>query len=546
MMITEKEYSEFSKVFTESSIDEFSSRKEFIVVMKKLNIAKLEFTMYKNGLPGEADVIYCDAELTPSTTPLYERKHFNYGFFELRTYLSDGVEITEKTKEELSLTAEITYLGVSRLRLVDNALHNLYHDELTGVYNHNYFLRHVDGLIKSKTISKYTALYLNISKCRYLNTIFGSRITDQIIITLARDLDAMTEPDNGECLSRLGGDFFTLIVLKEHVSKFLDKFEKFPIECDYETDHISYNLVIKAGISVLDDSYTSVDSVMASISAAHSISKNTVGQSIVYFTPALFANNFANESLIDELSADLNASRLMVYYQPCIHFDGTNRTINGAEALLRWRRKEEMVIASDIIPLAEETKLIMEIDLYVINKVCTKITQWKAAGYKTPPVSCNLSIMDLKFNNMTESIIDIIKSHNVEFSDITFEFSEAAYEQEPELINSFIKEMKKYGIRIGIEDYSNSFLPFKIFTESGFDYIKIDYGKINTNDKKMLTILDSVIELTKTLGIDIIIKNIHDEDVISKYVQNGCHSFQSEHFEKPLSERFFENRLKNQ
>ena len=239
-MFSNNELFEFSQVFTKYQ-GNFIESPHFLNVMNKLHIAKLEYIFYENGIPNDPTIFYENKDLV--TGELYQtRKDLNYGIFILKTFFDKNAEITDEIREVNSYICEITYLGLSRIKLVNNALYYLLHDELTGIYNQNFFSRHVTELINKRDISEYAALYLNIRNCRYLNSVFGNRITDRIIVTLAKTLKSMIVIEDGECVSRLGGDFFTLIVKKEHLEKFTNLLTNFPIEFDYESDHIVYHL----------------------------------------------------------------------------------------------------------------------------------------------------------------------------------------------------------------------------------------------------------------------------------------------------------------
>lgn len=544
-MFSSQELLEYTRLFTEFEGD-ITSNPIYIAVMNKLHIAKQEFTFYENGLLNDSTVLYNNESI--ETGEYYRtRKEFHFGIYDLYTYFDKNFNITDEILDTTKYICEITFIGLSRFKLIKNSLHYLLHDEMTGIYNHNYYIRHLQGLISEGIVSDYVAVFLNIRNCRYLNTVFGSRITDKIIYTLANKLDEMTDSSLKECASRLGGDFFNLIVHKSNLEKFTSTFTNFQIEFDYESDHIIYPISFKAGIAILDDSFDTPDKIMMSISAAHAVARNTqIEPPIVYFSQSILETRIVNEKVTKNLAEDLKSNKLLVYFQPYVKISDNDHSIVGAEALLRWRREDRLITASEIVPLAEQTKLIIDIDMYVIEKVCSKINEWKKQGIKTLPVSCNLSEQDIKANNLAPRIISILEKYNIDKNDITFEFSESAFVHEPVLMSNFIKEIKKYGIRIGIENYSNSFLPYKLFTESSFDYIKIDYKNIDTSNSHVILVLDSIINLSHSLGIEVIIKAASDDKIIANSIKNGCNIFQSEYYEKPVSERFFENKLKNQ
>ena len=77
------------------------------------------------------------------------------------------------------------------------------------------------------------------------------------------------------------------------------------------------------------------------------------------------------------------------------------------------------------------------------------------------------------------------------------------------------------------------------------DYLKIDKEMVSNATQRTITILKSLFDLTKELGIEIVSEGIEDEECLKRLQEVGCHLYQSEYFDKALSPRYFENRLKN-
>ena len=126
------------------------------------------------------------------------------------------------------------------------------------------------------------------------------------------------------------------------------------------------------------------------------------------------------------------------------------------------------------------------------------------------------------------------------------EFNETAFSNEPELTKFIINRLKEKGVKVGLDNCADVYFSYKTFTLSDFDYIKIDYRSIDSSDSRKLIILKNAIRLAMDLNIEVIVEGIADDSLIMELVDIGCNSFQSIYFDKPLSERFFENKLKNQ
>ena len=512
----------------------------------ELGIARCDFVTYKNGTPDEP---YEICQFSKPVSNEHHSYHFENLFTaaEIRTFLKDGTTSVEPDKKFLlDLWDRTIFRSVNCFILSTQASYNLMYDQMTGIHNQNYFLRHLGKLCSAGVQSNYVAYYMNIRNCRFLNNVFGNYATDEIIKHFAQGLDAQLDKQNGECLSRLGGDFFTMITLKENRDKILKLIGAFPIDFTFGTDRIIYTISLRAGVTEIDSNFATPDLIMASICAAFSLTKSGNKNTNVAFYDEQVGSLLNNKSTIEtELRKDLDSGRLLVYYQPYVRLNNDEVNLVGAEALLRWRREDRMITPVEFIPIAERNKFISDIDFYVLEKVCEKLSEWKKEGLDIVPVSCNFSEFDLKIPDLADKIISVLNKYELEPSNITIEFIETAFMNEPELTKYIINQLKDYGIRVGLDNCSDVYFSYKTFTDSTFDYIKIDYRSIDVTDSKKLIVLKNAIRLAMDLDIDVIVEGTADDALIKELSDFGCKTFQSIYFDKPLSERFFENKLKN-
>ncbi len=539
----------FNCACTEYKGGSFNELQDFVSYAKELGIGKIDEIIYVKGNPTEPVVLYSEnADLT-GCEKFSLRKPSMDDILELQLTMLPGNKISEEDNlAVIKAFLNTVFLSVNSNRLTIISKFNLMHDELTGIHNQNYFMRNLYEITGKGLAANYTAFYMNIRNCRFLNKVFGNYATDEIIKYFAVNFDAMTDKENGECLSRLGGDFFTLLALKENVDKYVKLLTSFPVDFTFGTDRISYTISLRAGAAALTPFFDTPDKIMSAITAAFSLTKSIKENPAIVFYDARINDEYYESSDVErDLRKDLHDEKLLVYYQPYIKVCQATHTeaIVGCEALLRWRRMDRMITPDEIIPIAEHGKFISEIDFYVLDKVCQKIKDLKDRGTPVVPASVNFSEFDLKINDLASRIIGLIDSYGVDHSLIWIEFNETAFMSEPFLMQFVIDELHAAGIRVGIDNCSDSFFSFKTLTGYKFDYIKIDYRSIDTSDSKKLTVLNCVIHLSKKLGIDIIIEGISNDDLIDEVKSTGCTIFQSNYFEKPMSERFFENKLKN-
>jgi EAL domain-containing protein (putative c-di-GMP-specific phosphodiesterase class I) len=98
---------------------------------------------------------------------------------------------------------------------------------------------------------------------------------------------------------------------------------------------------------------------------------------------------------------------------------------------------------------------------------------------------------------------------------IIFEILESEGIENYEIINEFITEMKKYGVKIAIDDFGAGYSNFVYITKLDIDYIKID-GSIIRNidtDTTSQIITKTIIDFASQLNIQTVAEFVHSEKV---------------------------------
>ena len=77
---------------------------------------------------------------------------------------------------------------------------------------------------------------------------------------------------------------------------------------------------------------------------------------------------------LEELEDALIKEQFFIEYQPILRIDG--KECVGAEALIRWRRGEELIPPSEFIPVAENTLLSGMITYWLIENISRELGEW--------------------------------------------------------------------------------------------------------------------------------------------------------------------------
>ncbi len=76
-----------------------------------------------------------------------------------------------------------------------------------------------------------------------------------------------------------------------------------------------------------------------------------------------------------ELEKAIKNEEYIIYLQP--KFDTQTEHIIGAEALLRKKKNDQIIMPNEFLPIYEENGLIMMLDMYVLETVCKLQQKWR-------------------------------------------------------------------------------------------------------------------------------------------------------------------------
>src|SRR5262249_14391001 len=127
-----------------------------------------------------------------------------------------------------------------------------------------------------------------------------------------------------------------------------------------------------------------------------------------------------------EMRRALEGQELRVFYQPIVSLE-TGR-INGFEALLRWQHPERGLLpASEFLPPAEETQIIIPISKWILNEVCEQLRVWQDQYLSESPisVSVNLTSQYLSKPDLVEEVIGIIEQSGIDARCLRLEITES-------------------------------------------------------------------------------------------------------------------------
>lgn len=247
----------------------------------------------------------------------------------------------------------------------------------------------------------------------------------------------------------------------------------------------------------------------------------------MYLDSYLSKNEFVNTVLLDTLNYNIDNKLVEPYFQAIM--DNTNDKIVKYEALMRIFDKDNNVIMPNIfINKAKKYRLYNKLMEILIDKIIVYILKYKIH------VSINIDYVDILNPQIKTSLINKIKNHHIGRY-LTLEILESEKVSNFNIVNDFINEAKKYGVKIAIDDFGTGFSNYENILNLNTDYIKIDGSLIKRIDEEIYSnLIKSIVLFSKKQNIKLIAEFVSDLKIL-RYVKNiGIDYSQGYYISKPM------------
>ena len=247
-------------------------------------------------------------------------------------------------------------------------------------------------------------------------------------------------------------------------------------------------------------------------------------------------HRFSTESGI---RTGLSKGEFLVYYQPKVHIESGKTA--ALEALIRWEKDGNLVRPDLFIPVAEESSLIDDLCLFVMESVCTFLARLKQQ-HLAVPISVNISphqFHNLDFVDLTE---DLLKRHGTEPGLFEFEITERTAMQDAEHTLRILHSLRQLGIALSIDDFGTGYSSLAYLGRMPVQTLKIDKQFIDSMEEND-GIVGAIIAICKQMQINVVAEGVEKQSQLARLAQLGCNEVQGYIFCRPEPEEIIMNYL---
>ena len=418
-------------------------------------------------------------------------------------------------------------------------LYKATHDSLTGLYNRETFFTKVKEILEEDPDTRRYLICSDIKDFKLINDLFGVEVGDAV---LRKQVQLMkSESTDDELLaSRITGDKFALVIPEDRFDH--DLIMRNIVRMQALTDGSMYKMHIYVGVYEILDATENVQTMCDKARIAIESIKGDYNTHIAYYDGKLREELIYEKTVMSEFENALECGQFCMYLQPQVHDDGK---INSAEALVRWAHPTNGLIPpGKYIPILEKTGLVHKLDMYIWEKAIKKIADWKVLGINDMQISVNISTNDFYHIDIYKVLTGLVEKYDIDVNLINLEITESALMKNYEENIATIDQLKNYGFKIEIDDFGSGYSSLNMLKDIGADVLKIDMLFLRETENKIRSrkILKSIIDMSKALGMPVIIEGVETDEQLSYLKEMKCDMYQGYYYSKPIPVNEFEEK----
>ena len=412
-------------------------------------------------------------------------------------------------------------------------------DPLTGLPQGGQFFDQVTERL-AQTDDAWDLMVIDIDHFRYYNEWYGRKNGDFLLGAIGSQLQHYEDTADA-LVGYLGNDDFCLFIprqadliddIMQSLAKTIESQGK--LTGFFPTAGVTKATPGDTGITLYDKALTALQ--QAKLDGHSRVSR---------YDSAVMTSQRREMEILGRFQQAVENDQFTFYLQPQCNME--TGAVVGAEALCRWIDPRKDVIGpSEFIPILEKTGFITDLDRIIWEKVCAWIGKRLQENRTVVPISVNVSEVDVQAMDVAEHMEALAAKHGVDPHFLKVEITESANAKEPGRINKLISDLHMKGFSVLMDDFGSGYSSLNMLDGCDVDIVKLDSEFMNTQKggrDRQSKIVDSIVNMTKRLGIPIVVEGIEDQRQVTFLSDLGCRYAQGFYFFRPMTIEDFEQLL---
>ena len=399
-------------------------------------------------------------------------------------------------------------------------------DPLTGLETRQGFTEHLAGAM----VRGAALVMLDLDRFKLVNDSLGHPAGDALLRLVGQRIASAMRAE--DAAFRLGGDEFA-VVLRDGAGAhaFAERLIHL-LSRPYLVHGAVATVGASAGIARTPDDGEDAEALVHCADMALYAAKAD-GRGVVRpFRPEMARRAAARHALEQDLRAAVARGQLVLFYQPQANL--ATRSLVGFEALLRWRHPERgLVPPAEFIPLAEETRLIMQIGEWALRTACQDAQGWP----EQLPVAVNVSPVQLaEPGRLCRAVESALSASRLDPARLELEITESALVRDPDGALETLRALRGMGVSIAMDDFGTGYSSLSQLRSFPFDKLKIDRSFVRDlgGSAEAVAVVRAIAALGTSLGMRTTAEGVETGEQAERVLAEGCTDMQGYLLSRPL------------
>jgi len=439
-------------------------------------------------------------------------------------YVAAFLDITEKKASE----ERIRYLA--------------YYDSITQLPNRDLFmesLRH--QLAHCERHNGYTALlFMDLDNFKMLNDSLGHDIGDELLKRVAERLTDVLRAE--DIFSRFGGDEFLFLLpandetpeqVMDQAAHVADRILS-SLEEPFDLKGHNHKVSASIGITYLPQLDIEAEGYIQQADTAMYRAKNAGKAAFAFYEPQMQAEILNRLELEKSIRTALEQDQFVLFYQPQHDQHGA---MVGCEALVRWNHPERGIVGPiEFIDVAEESSLIVDLGLQVLEKACHQMQLWLGTPMGDCEVSINISSRHFAHPAFIQHIESALERYPAIKGKLWLEITEGVFLKSGANLDETFKQLKRMQMRCSIDDFGTGYSSLGYLKNLDIDQLKIaqEFVRDLVTDEKDAQLVKAIVQMGISLGIHLVAEGVETQAQYDFLQELGCPCYQGYLFARPM------------
>jgi diguanylate cyclase (GGDEF)-like protein len=451
----------------------------------------------------------------------------------------------------------LALLGAAVLRLLRTLIssdrertalvHRADHDHLTGLANRAQAEAKLELELseRAKTGEPLTMMFLDLDKFKAVNDTLGHAGGDELIVGVAQRL--LRSVPARVLVARLGGDEFLLVAPstdREEAAVMAEGIRR-KLREPFELSAGDVTTAATIGVAVADRQDEEVNPSVLTQSADLALyrAKELGRNRVEFYDQRLEAEAERKRVVASSLVGAGERGELTLAYQPMVR--GGDESLHGAEALLRWEHPELGAVSpAELVAVAEETGMIVEVGRWVLETACAQLSSWRERGL-TMQVSVNVSARQFMEEGFVEEVQALLDKHELVGELLDLELTESLLVLDRSGVAATLERLRALGVSLSVDDFGTGYSSLAHLQKFPVNRVKIDQAfvaDLSTKTSKT-SLVPAIVAMATALGLETVAEGVETRQDQVVLEALGCTYLQGYLFSKPLAVGDFEERF---